>query len=180
MAIAIAQTYPGTTLHFPLQDRVVLHFIDYRAIPPSWKASLARVISIEMIEQVGAEYSEEYWRVLDLALKLEGGQVITIPEARLETMHRKIDLIRKWVSNSVRVLPTLILLLKSMEKGSGGCLIVDSVSNIGPHYARALREWRRRFVSRFESVIVPVLNAEHRIIVNGPRRRTEIEVFRRK
>lgn len=56
-----------------LQDRVALHLIDYRAIPPSWKASLARVISIEMIEQVGAGYLEEYWRVLDLALKLEGG-----------------------------------------------------------------------------------------------------------
>ncbi|KAG1770906.1 hypothetical protein EV702DRAFT_665831 [Suillus placidus] len=65
-------------------------------------------------------------------------------------------------------LPTLTLLLKSMEKSTGGRLTVDSVSNIGPHYARTLREWRRRFVSRFESVIVPALKAEHPAIINGP------------
>lgn len=55
-----------------------------------------------------------------------------------------------------------------MEKSTGGRLTVDSVSNIGPHYARTLREWRRRFVSRFESVIVPALKAEHPAIINGP------------
>ncbi|KAG2342193.1 hypothetical protein BDR05DRAFT_964505 [Suillus weaverae] len=67
-----------------------------------------------------------------------------------------------------------------MDKSSGGRLTVDSVSNIGPHYARTLREWRRRFVSRFKSVIVPALKAEHHAIINGPRGREEIQVFRRK
>ncbi|KAG2342194.1 hypothetical protein BDR05DRAFT_990570 [Suillus weaverae] len=69
-----------------LQKRVTVHLMDYRAMPPSWKASFDSIISIEMIEQVDAEYLEEYRRVLDWALKPEGGvgvvQVITIPEAR--------------------------------------------------------------------------------------------------
>ena len=29
------------------------------------------------------------------------------------------------------------------------------MSNIGPHYARTLREWRRRFEARFDEVVVP-------------------------
>ena len=42
-------------------------------------------------------------------------------------------------------LPTLTFLMSTLASGSKGTLIVDSVSNIGPHYARTLREWRRRF-----------------------------------
>lgn len=67
-----------------------------------------------------------------------------------------------------------------MEKGSSGRLIVDSVSNIGPHYARTLREWRRRFLARFESAIVPALMREYPDVMAGPRGRAEIEVFKRK
>ena len=50
-------------------------------------------------------------------------------------------------------LPTLTLLIQSLESGSQGRLTIDSVSNIGPHYARTLREWRRRFVTKFSEVL---------------------------
>lgn len=43
------------------------------------------------------------------------------------------------------ILPTVTLLTNSVSTGSQGRLVVDSVSNIGPHYARTLREWRHRF-----------------------------------
>ena len=52
-------------------------------------------------------------------------------------------------------LPTLTFLVDTLTKGSQGKLVVDSVSNIGPHYSRTLREWRRRFEARFEDVITP-------------------------
>ena len=52
-------------------------------------------------------------------------------------------------------LPTLTFLIDTLTKGSQGRLVVDSVSNIGPHYSRTLREWRRRFEARFEDVIIP-------------------------
>lgn len=52
-------------------------------------------------------------------------------------------------------LPTLAFLIETLNKGSHGRLVVDAVSNIGPHYARTLREWRRRFEARFEDTIVP-------------------------
>jgi cyclopropane-fatty-acyl-phospholipid synthase len=57
------------------------------------------------------------------------------------------------------------------------------MSNIGPHYARTLREWRRRFLDRFNDVIVPALKAEHPSVMGdgcGEQGRKEIEVFKRK
>lgn len=59
---------------------------------------------------------------------------------------------------------------------------MDSVSNVGPHYARTLREWRRRFLARFESVIVPALVKEYpEVMGSGAEKgREEIEVFKRK
>ncbi len=67
-----------------------------------------------------------------------------------------------------------------MQEGSSGRLIVDSVSNIGPHYARTLREWRRRFLYQFDSIIVPALKREYPDVMSGPRGKEEIEVFKRK
>lgn len=72
------------------------------------------------------------------------------------------------------------MLLQTMEKGSSGHLVIDSVSNIGPHYARTLREWRRAFLEKFESVIIPALKAEYGAVMDGPQGSKEIEVFKRK
>ncbi|EGN98375.1 hypothetical protein SERLA73DRAFT_91705, partial [Serpula lacrymans var. lacrymans S7.3] len=186
LSILIAQTFPGTTVDTitlsvhqqtmalarikaaDMQDRIKVHLMDYRAMPFEWKGLFDRVVSIEMIEAVGSEFIEKYWSVVDWALKEDGGvgvvQVITIPEALFPG----------------GFLPTVTLLLQAMEKGSSGRLIVDSISNIGPHYARTLREWRKRFISNFDSVIVPALKTEYPSVMGGPKGREEIEVFKRK
>jgi len=78
------------------------------------------------------------------------------------------------------ILPTLTLLIDTLHSGSKGRLIVDSVNNIGPHYARTLREWRRRFLDRFNDVIVPALKAEYPSMVGRDQGLNEIEVFKRK
>lgn len=78
--------------------------------------------------------------------------------------------------------------MTTLTSGSKGSLIVESIDNIGPHYARTLREWRRRFVDRFETAIVPALQkeyAERREKAGAQGRATilsrdEIEVFKRK
>ncbi|KAF5374088.1 hypothetical protein D9615_008893 [Tricholomella constricta] len=118
MAILIAQTFPGThvdtiTLSVQqqtlarqrvakagLEGRIEVHLMDYRHMPLGWEGAFDRVISIEMIEAVGAEFLEKYWQVVDWALKKKGGvgvvQAISIPEARFERYIREIDFIRKW------------------------------------------------------------------------------------
>ncbi|KAJ7442616.1 CFS1-like protein [Mycena latifolia] len=202
MAILIAKTVEGTTVDTltlsvqqqslareriaaaGLSDRITVHLMDYRNMPAEWEGVFDRVVSIEMIEAVGQEFLVGYWKTVDWAMKPVGGvgcvQVITIPEARFERYIREIDFIRKWVIFPGGFLPTLTLLLQSLQEGSSGRLIVDSVSNIGPHYARTLREWRRRFLHQFDSVIVPALKREYPDVMNGPRGKEEIEVFKRK
>ncbi|KIM48716.1 hypothetical protein M413DRAFT_437892 [Hebeloma cylindrosporum] len=170
-----------------LTDRITVHLMDYRNMPAQWEGSFARFVSVEMIEAVGREFLEDYWRIADWALQKKGAvgvvQVITIPEARFERYIREIDFIRKWVFPG-GFLPTLTFLMSTLASGSKGSLIVESVSNIGPHYARTLREWRRRFVERFENVVVPALQKEHEIRSGGKGKkvlgRDEIEVFKRK
>lgn len=67
-----------------LEDRITVHLMDYRDMPKEWEGAFDRVISIEMIEAVGAEFLEGYWETVDWALKKKNGvgvvQVITIPE----------------------------------------------------------------------------------------------------
>jgi len=78
------------------------------------------------------------------------------------------------------ILPTLSLLIDTLYSGSKGRLVIDSVNNIGPHYARTLREWRQCFLDQFNDVIVPALKAEYPSMVGGDQGLNEIEVFKRK
>ncbi|EMD31380.1 hypothetical protein CERSUDRAFT_119769 [Gelatoporia subvermispora B] len=169
----------GLGLGYGEASRVRVHLMDYRAMPAEWEGKFDRVVSIEMIEAVGQEYLETYWGKIDWALKKDTGvgviQGITLPEARFDAYTRELDFIRKWVFPG-GFLPTFSLLVETMNRASHGRLVVESVSNIGPHYARTLREWRERFEVKFEDVIVPALKAEHQELTT----REDIEVFRRK
>ena len=106
MAITITQQYPNVTVdtltlsvqqHSLVQDhiwalgpdianRIMVHLMNYRTMPAEWEGVFDRVISVEMIENVGHEFLEWYWSIVDWAMKKKGGagvvQVIIIPEAR--------------------------------------------------------------------------------------------------
>ncbi|KZW00437.1 cyclopropane-fatty-acyl-phospholipid synthase [Exidia glandulosa HHB12029] len=170
-----------------LQDRIRVHLMDYRKMSDDWKHSFDRVISIEMVEAVGIEFLPTYWSVIDWALKPSGGvavvQAITMPETRFQAYEHEIDFIRKWCVCVVfpgGICPTVSLLVSTMNKGSDNRLIVDSIENIGPHYARTLREWATKFNDCFNDVIAPNLRAEHPTVMGGPNGAQELEVFRRK
>ncbi|KAJ3733331.1 CFS1-like protein [Lentinula guzmanii] len=202
LSMLIAKTIPNTTVDTltlssaqqalalerikaeGLEERVEVHLMDYRNMPEEWKGRFDRVVSVEMIEAVGKEFLEGYWAKIQWAMKEKDSvgvvQVITIPEARFERYIREIDFIRKWVLFPGGFLPTLTFLLQTLASGSKGTLTVDSISNIGPHYARTLREWRRRFIQRFEDVVVPALKREYPEVMDGKQGKKEIEVFKRK
>ena len=71
------------------EDKIKVHLMDYRHMPEEWAGAFDRFVSIEMMEAVGKEFLNEYWGVVDWALKRKGGvgvvQVITIPEPREST-----------------------------------------------------------------------------------------------
>ncbi|KAI0917119.1 hypothetical protein AcW2_007338 [Taiwanofungus camphoratus] len=209
LGILIATTVPGTTVDTltlstqqaalagervkaaGLEARVRVHLMDYRDMPKEWEGAFDRLVSVEMVEAVGREFLETYWEKIDWALKRETGvgviQGITLPEARFETYVCGTDFIRKSeLSLCLQIfpggfLPTLTLLVDTLTRASQGRLVVDSVSNIGPHYARTLREWRLRFEACFEDVVVPALKKQYSGVADDATvGREEIDVFRRK
>jgi cyclopropane-fatty-acyl-phospholipid synthase len=63
-------------------------------------------------------------------------------------------------------------MVETLNKGSAGRLVVDSVLNIGPHYARTLREWKHRFLANWESIVTKALVEQYNL--------DRLEIFRRK
>ncbi|PFH46944.1 hypothetical protein AMATHDRAFT_153349 [Amanita thiersii Skay4041] len=163
-----------------LSDRVKVYNMDFRECmnKPEWKGAFDRFISIEMIENVGKDYQDDFWRVADWALKKDTAigfvQVISLPEARVRQYDQNADFVQKWVIFPGCYIPSLHFIIDSMYKGSEGRLTVDSVYNIGPHYARTLREWKRKFCANWEPVIAKALKHEYDLCPE------ELEVFRRK
>ena len=68
-----------------LSASITVHLMDYRDIPREWDGQFDRFVSIEMIEAIGRQFLDVYWRIVDRALKKKNAvgvvQVITIPEA---------------------------------------------------------------------------------------------------
>ncbi|KAI5481275.1 hypothetical protein MNV49_004897 [Pseudohyphozyma bogoriensis] len=162
-----------------LTNSIKVHLVDYRALPDSFNNAFDRVVSIEMIEAVGKEFLPTYFEVVNRVLKPERGlavvQVITMPEARFESYGKSVDFIQKHIFPG-GFLPSVTTLVDAILAGSKGKLLVEQIENIGPHYARTLREWRRRFEKTFDTDIVPALREAYPELKG----RQGVELFRRK
>ncbi|KAF7340298.1 CFS1-like protein [Mycena venus] len=147
-----------------LSDRITVHCMDFREckLKPEWAGAFDKFISIEMIEHVGKDFLSEYWAIADWALKADTGvgvvQGITIPEALFPGGY----------------LPSFSFWVQTLNEGSSGRLVVDSVLNIGPHYARTLREWKRRLHASWEGIVAKALVEQHHLDTKA------LEIFRRK
>ena len=158
-------------------NRIRVHLCDYRNMPQSWKGQFDRVVSIEMIEAVGIEFLPKYFECLSWALNDHGIaviQAITIPEGRFDAYVKSVDFIQKYIFPG-GVLPSLTALLDALYKGTDGALVVDNIMQIGIHYARTLRDWKRAFEDKFDSHIKHQLKQEHKGLSDQG-----VEVFRRK
>ncbi|KAK0552342.1 hypothetical protein OC846_002943 [Tilletia horrida] len=168
-----------------LSDRIRVHLLDYRDMPASWSDSFDRVVSIEMLEAVGIEFLETYFAAVSRVLKRRGGvgvfQCITIPEDRFEVYKDEVDFIKKYIFPG-GCLPSVTRLFEAARVGSKGTLIPEGLTSIGPHYARTLREWRRKFEAHFETQIRPALIRDHSEIrrLSAEGQEKEVEVFRKK
>jgi cyclopropane-fatty-acyl-phospholipid synthase len=131
-----------------LADRVTFELRDYRNV----EGRFDRIVSIEMLEAVGRSFLGTYFSALDRALKPDGLaaiQVITIPDQRYEAYSRSVDWIQKHIFPGGH-LPSLGALCAAMTAHSS--LHVESVENIGPHYAPTLRAWRDAFEANLPDI----------------------------
>jgi cyclopropane-fatty-acyl-phospholipid synthase len=124
-----------------LTDRVQVLCSDYRDL----RGQYDKLVSIEMVEAVGAEYLEIYLRKCSRLLKPDGAmllQAITIADQRYETALRTVDFIKKHIFPG-GFLPSVTALTSAMTR-SGDLRTVD-LKDIGPHYAETLARWRANF-----------------------------------
>ncbi len=129
-------------------DLVDIRVIDYREV----RGSFDRIVSIEMLEAVGHRYLATFFETVDRLLAPDGlaaVQVITIPEQRYDNYRRRPDFIQRYIFPGGH-LPSLEALSGTM--GSSSELFIDSVENIGMHYAETLHRWRVRFLANDDRV----------------------------
>uniref|UniRef100_UPI003569F526 class I SAM-dependent methyltransferase n=1 Tax=Halomonas sp. TaxID=1486246 RepID=UPI003569F526 len=132
-----------------LGDRITLLKQDYRELG---EGCYDRLISVEMIEAVGHHYLDTYLATLDRLLTDDGLamlQAITIRDQRYEDAKREMDFIKRYIFPG-GFLPSHRAILDGLSRRTSLNLL--SLDEIGPHYARTLREWRHRFEANLETV----------------------------
>ncbi|KAI0731500.1 cyclopropane fatty acid synthase [Fomitopsis betulina] len=135
-----------------LDDRIRVHLLDYRDIPPEFEHAFDAFVSIEMIEHVGPKYYNNYFRLVDFALKKRNATAVvsssTFPEHRYSSYQAE-DFMRRYIwPNSA--LPSASVLVDAVCKATGGRLKLHTVENHSAHYPRTLRTWSRRFKSNVQ------------------------------
>jgi cyclopropane-fatty-acyl-phospholipid synthase len=132
-----------------LEDRVTILLRDYRTLEGKFSA----IVSIEMLEAIGAEEFDTYFRTLDRLLAPGGVacvQTIAVPDQRFERYRRTRDWIQSYIFPG-SLIPSLEALVRAMTRSSG--LIVNGVEDIGINYAETLRRWRESFTANRDRVL---------------------------
>ncbi len=117
-----------------------LRLQDYRDVTGTFD----RVVSIEMLEAVGAAYWQDFFAKLNACLAPGGRavlQVISIAEDRFATYLRRPDYIQRHIFPG-GMLPTVEIMRREIERGG---LRLESLDRFGQSYAATLAEWHRRF-----------------------------------
>jgi cyclopropane-fatty-acyl-phospholipid synthase len=130
-----------------LADLVDIQLRDYREIEGTYDA----IVSIEMLEAVGAEYYGAFFEACDRALKPGGRlslQTIAFPDAAYERQRRGANWIQLYIFPG-GLLPSLSVIERSLH---GTRLLVSGVTDIAPSYVRTLQAWRRRFMEKLDEV----------------------------
>ncbi|MEH0423996.1 cyclopropane-fatty-acyl-phospholipid synthase family protein [Streptomyces sp. B21-083] len=128
-----------------VSDRVTVLLRDYREAEGEYDA----IVSVEMLEAVGAEYWPAYFAALDRLLAPGGRvalQTITMPHDRMLATKDVRTWIQKYVFPGGQI-PSL----RSVEEALGPTsLRISGRHQMGDHYARTLALWRSRFLSQDE------------------------------
>jgi cyclopropane-fatty-acyl-phospholipid synthase len=131
-----------------LADRVQVELRDYRDIAGHFD----KIVSIEMMEAIGHRYLPEFCRVVSRSLKADGAmalQFITCPDTRYEEFRKGVDFIQK------HIFPGSLLLSLNRVNGllsEAGGFILNGLEDLGPDYARTLRQWRGNFCDKLGDV----------------------------
>ena len=124
-----------------LSDKITLLSKDYREL----EGAFDKVVSIEMIEAVGAEYVPGFFEKASSLLKKNGLMVlqgITYNDPNFDDYKNSVDFIRKYIfpGSCLVAMPQILNAIK--EKTD--MVMIDS-EDITQHYAKTLEIWREDF-----------------------------------
>lgn len=131
-----------------LGDRITLLQSDYRDLTGQYD----KLVSIEMIEAVGADFQDSYFAQIGRLLKPEGlalVQAITIEDHRYEQALASVDFIKRHVFPGCFI-PSVSAMLASKTRSSDLALV--GLEDFGLSYARTLQAWRERFLAQLPAV----------------------------
>ncbi|MDP1563199.1 MAG: cyclopropane-fatty-acyl-phospholipid synthase family protein [Pirellulaceae bacterium] len=131
-----------------LADLVTLRLQDYRDI----QGQFDKLVSVEMIEAVGHQFQDEYFRQCCRLLKSDGRMVlqgITIVDHRYQDYLKQVDFIREYVFPGGCLISTSGV-LKSVAQETDFRVI--HIEDIGFHYAETLRRWRTEFHRHWDDI----------------------------
>ena len=121
---------------------------DYRLL----KGQYDKVVSIEMIEAVGYQFYDEYFKIIGQLLKNDGEaliQAITIKDQRYSKAIQSVDFIQKYIFPG-SCIPSITAIQNSLTSSTD--LVINDIRDIGHHYARTLADWRKRFLKNKQEI----------------------------
>jgi cyclopropane-fatty-acyl-phospholipid synthase len=131
-----------------LQDRITLLLDDYRDL----RGRYDKLVSIEMIEAVGARYLDTYTASCSQLLEPHGAmllQAITIQDQLYEEALDSVDFIQRFIFPG-SFIPSVGAIAGSVARSTD--MKVFHLEDIGPHYATTLRHWRQNFFANLAAV----------------------------
>jgi cyclopropane-fatty-acyl-phospholipid synthase len=131
-----------------LTDRITLLKDDYRDVRGQFDA----LVSIEMIEAVGHQYLDTYFKQCGALLKSDGAmllQAITIADQYYDQARKTVDFIKHFIFPG-SFIPSVQAIVDSVARVTD--MKLSHLEDIGPHYARTLHLWRERFLERVADV----------------------------
>jgi cyclopropane-fatty-acyl-phospholipid synthase len=130
-----------------LSDRIDVRFEDYRDL----EGRFDRLVSIEMIEAVGAEYLDTFFRVCSDRLEPDGVmglQAIVIADQLYERSRRHVDFIKRYVFPG-GFLPSIAAIGDRVSRVTD--FRIQDIHDMTPDYAETLRRWRKNLADRPEA-----------------------------
>lgn len=134
--------------HLGLSDRITLLKQDYRDLCGRYD----KLVSIEMIEAVGANYLDTYLEKCSQLLRPAGAmllQAITIRDQFYDQALKSVDYIQRYIFPG-SFIPSITAITGALTRVTD--LKIEHLRDIGPHYVRTLRLWRERFFTRLDQV----------------------------
>jgi cyclopropane-fatty-acyl-phospholipid synthase len=131
-----------------LSNKVSILLKDYRQMDGQFD----KIVSVEMLEAVGYNYMEVYFKKVNDLLKKNGIlalQVITSPDSRYESLRKGVDWIQKHIFPG-SLLPSVGAINKAVNR-TGDLTMVD-LKDIGKDYATTLKLWFDQFNANLPAV----------------------------